>query len=181
MKKKPSTQHQTPASFWRRFVDDTFVIIQKEKEDSFFKHINNIDNKIQFTREASRSDGSMPFLNTLVTINGDGSLNTKVYRKPTHTDLYLQWDSHHSIAAKYSVINTLHHRAKSVSSNNQLLKEEEDHLQEVLTRNKYPLWALNRVKIKSKNSQAQHQHRTQPNVNTRGATGNQSHIWCFLM
>ena len=160
-----------PPSFWRRFVDDTFVIIQKAKEDSFFNHINNIDNKIQFTKEASRSDGSMPFLDTLVTINGDGSLNTKVYRKPTHTGLYLQWHSHHSIAANHSVINTLHHRAKAVSSNNQLLKEKEDHLQEVLTRN--PLWALNRVKIKSKNSQAQHQHRTQPNVNTRGATGNQ--------
>ena len=106
-----------PPTFWRRFVDDTFVIIQKAKEDSFFNHINSIDNKIQFTKEASRSDGSMPFLDTLVTINGDGSLNTKVYRKPTHTDLYLQWDSHHSIAAKYSVINTLHHRAKAVSSN----------------------------------------------------------------
>ena len=60
-----------------------------------------------------------------------------------------------------------------MSSNNQLLKEEEDHLQEVLTRNKYPSWALNRVKIKSKNSQAQHQHRTQPKVNTRGTTVNQ--------
>ena len=78
-----------PPTFWRRFVDDTFVIIQKEKKDSFFNHINNIDNKIQFTKEASTSDGSMPFLDTLVTINGDGSLNTKVYRKPTHTDLYL--------------------------------------------------------------------------------------------
>ena len=79
----------------------------------------------------------------------------------------------YGIAAKYSVINTLHHRAKAVSSNNQLQKEEEDHLQEVLTRNKYPPWALNRVKIKSKNSQAQHQHRTQPKVNTRGTTANQ--------
>ena len=128
-----------PPTFWRRFVDDTFVIIQKTKEDSFFNHINNIDDKIQFTKEASRSDGSMPFFDTLVTINVDGSLNTKVYRKPTHTDLYLQWDSHHSIAAKYSVINTLHHRAKAVCSNNQLLKEEEDHLQKVLTGHKYPL------------------------------------------
>ena len=162
-----------PPTFWRRFVDDTFVIIQKAKEDSFFNHINSIDNKIQFTKEASRSDGSMPFLDTLVTINGDGSLNTKVYRKPTHTDLYLQWNSHHSIAAKYSVINTLHHRAKAVSSNNQLLKEEEDHLQEVLTRNKYPLWALNGVKIKNKTTQVQQQHRIQPNANTRGTIGNQ--------
>ena len=160
-----------PPTFWRRFVDDTFVIIKKTKEDSF-NHINSIDDKIQFTKEAGRSDGSMPFLDTLVIINGDGSLNTKVYRKPTHTDLYLQWDSHHSIAAKYSVINTLHHRAKAVCSNNQLLKEEEDHLQEVLTGNKYPLWALNRVKIKNKTTQAQ-QQRIQPNVNTKGTTCNQ--------
>ena len=169
-----------PPTFWRRFVDDTFVIIQKAKEDSFFNHINSIDNKIQFTKEASRSDGSMPFLDTLVTINGDGSLNTKVYRKPTHTDLYLQWDSHHSIAAKYSVINTLHHRAKAVSSNNQLLKEEEDHPQEVLTRNKYPLWALNRVKIKNKTTQVQQQQRTQPNANTRGTIGNQKSYMVLL-
>ena len=74
-----------PHTFWRRFVDDTFVIIQKTKEDSFFNHINNIDDKIQFTKEASRSDGSMPFLDTLVTINGDGSLNTKsVQEANTH-------------------------------------------------------------------------------------------------
>ena len=66
-----------PPTFWRRFVDDTFVIIQKTQEDIFFQHINSIDEKIQFTKEASRGDGSMPFLDTLVTINEDGSLNTK--------------------------------------------------------------------------------------------------------
>ena len=30
-----------------------------------------------------------------------------------HTDQYLQWDSHHNIAAKYSVISTLTHRGKT--------------------------------------------------------------------
>ena len=167
-----ATTAPQPPTFWRRFVDDTFVIIQKTEEDSFFNHINNIDDKIQFTKEASRSDGSMPFLDTLITINGDDSLNTKVYRKRTHTDLYLQWDSHHSIAAKYSVINTLHYRTKAVCSNNQLLKEVEDHLQKVLTGNKYPLWALNRVKIKNKTTQAQ-QQRKQQNANAKVTTGNQ--------
>ena len=160
-----------PPTFWRRFVDDAFVTIQKTQEDSFFKHINTIDDKIQFTKEAGRSDGSMPFLDTLITINVDGSLNTKVYRKPTHTDLYLQWDSHHSIAAKYSVINTLHYRAKAVCSNKQLLKEEEDHLQKVLTENKYPMWALNRVKLKTKATQAQEQCK-QKNTNVKDTPGN---------
>ena len=37
-----------------------------------------------------------------------------VYQKPTHTDQYLQWDSHHSLSAKYSVMGTLTHRAKTV-------------------------------------------------------------------
>ena len=47
------------------------------------------------------------FSDTLVTPRSDGSLSTIVYRKPTHADLYLQWDSHHTIAAKYSMVNTL--------------------------------------------------------------------------
>ena len=45
--------------------------------------------------------------------NEDGSLSSTVYRKPTHTDLYLWWDSHHTLLSKYSVIGTLHHRAKN--------------------------------------------------------------------
>ena len=92
-------------------------------------HINSMDEKIQFTIEDSREDGFMAFLDTLVIPCSDGSLSTKVYRKPTHTDLYLQWDSHHTIAAKYSVVSTLHHRAKAVCSTKQLLDEEEHHLQ----------------------------------------------------
>ena len=149
-------------SIWLYVVQwEFFANIFPLQEDTFFIHINNIDDKIQFTKEASRSDGSMSFLDTLVTINGDGSLNTKVYRKPTHTDLYLQWDSHHSIAAIYSVINMLHHRAKAVCSNKQLLEEEEDHLKKVLTENKYPMWALNRVKLKTKTTQVQEQRKPQ--------------------
>ena len=39
-----STAPQPPI-FWRMFVDGTFVIIQKTQEDSFFQHINSIDDK----------------------------------------------------------------------------------------------------------------------------------------
>ena len=144
---------------------------RRPKKKAFFQHMNSIDDKIQFTKEARRGEGSMPFLDTLVTINEDGSLNTGVYIKPTHTDLYLQWDSHHSIAVRYSVINTLHYRAKAVSSNKQLLKEEEDHLQKVLIENKYPIWALNRVKLKTKANQAQEQCK-QKNTNAKETSGN---------
>ena len=44
-----------------KILDDTFVIIKKAHKDSFISHINSIDEKIQFTLEDSRNDGSMPF------------------------------------------------------------------------------------------------------------------------
>ena len=103
---------QNPPTFWRRFVDDTLTIIKSSQIDNFLQHLNSIDQaNIKFTKEDSRPDGSMPFLDILITPEQDGSLKTTVYRKPTHTDLYLQWDSNHTITSKYGVVGTLHHRA----------------------------------------------------------------------
>ena len=131
-----------PPAFWKRFVDDTFVIIKSFHKQEFLDHINPIDTNIQFTSEESREDGSMPFLDILIIPQEDGTFHTTIYRKPTHTDMYLQWDSQHPISSKYSVVGTLHHRASTVCSNTKLLKQEEQHLQEALTTCKYPtgLW-----------------------------------------
>ena len=92
----------------------------------------------------------MPFLDILVTPAEDGSLKTAVFRKPTHTDLYLQWDSHHNIQSKYSVAGTLCHRATAICSNPTLLQEEE-HLFNALKKCKYPTWAIHRAKLKIQN------------------------------
>ena len=113
-----------PPRIWKRYVHDTSVIQQVSNREQFFQHINSVDPSIIFTAEETRSDGSKPFLDTLITPQIDGTLTTSVYRKPTHTDLYLQWGSHHNLAHKYSVINTLTHSARAVCSNPQLLKEE---------------------------------------------------------
>ena len=68
-----------------------------------------------------------------------------MYRKPTHTDQYLQWDSHHHLSAKFSVIQTLSHRASTVCSKPELLQQEKDHLRKALTKCNYPKWALDKV------------------------------------
>ena len=93
----------------------------------------------------------MPFLDILVTPEDDGSLKTSVFRKTTHTDLYLQWDSHHTIPSKYSVAGTLFHRASTVCSTPKLLQEQEEHLLRALTKCKYPTWAIKRARIRSQN------------------------------
>ena len=88
-----------PPSLWLRFVDDTFVINRAEHSQALLQHINNQDLYIQFTVEPTQQ-GSLQFLDTLVTIQQDNTFSTSVYRKPTHTDQYLHWDSNHHITAK---------------------------------------------------------------------------------
>ena len=62
-----------------------------------------------------------------------------------HMDQYLWWDSHHYLVAKFSVINTLTHRARTVCTKPELLNQEIQHLREPLTKCKYTKWALDKT------------------------------------
>ena len=93
----------------------------------------------------NKEDGSIPFLDTIVKPEANGSLSITVYRKPTHTDQYLQWNSHHHLSAKFSVIQTLSHRACTMCSNPELLQKEREHLRKALTKCNYLKWALDKV------------------------------------
>ena len=139
----------TPLTLWKRFVDDTFIIIKRSSKESFLENLNSIDDNIHFTCEEPNEDGSIAFLDMLITPDENGRLNTSVYRKETHTDQYLHWDSHHSISSKYSVVGTLFHRARTVYSTPVELQKEVKHLHQSLKRCKYPDWAINRVKLRS--------------------------------
>ena len=137
-----------PPRYWYRFVDETWVIQQSIHKQGFLEHTNSIDPAIKFTVEGSQGYGGIPFLHTLVTPEADSSLSFTVYHKSTHTDQYLQWHSHHNVSAKYSVIGTLTHRAKTVCTKPELLQKELSHLREALIKCKYPPWAINRVQSK---------------------------------
>ena len=78
-----------------------------------------------------------------------------MYRKPTHTDQYLQWDSHHHLSAKFSVIQTLSHRASTVCSKPELLQQEKEYLRKALTKCKYAKWALDKVEKRLNQSSRQ--------------------------
>ena len=108
-------------------------------------HIYSIDPAIKFTVEDNKKDGTIPFLDTIFKPEANGRLSITVFRKPTHMDQYLQCDSHHHLSAKYSVINTLTHRGKTICNKPGLLQEEMDHLKKALTHCRYPKWAIDRV------------------------------------
>ena len=137
-------------SLWLRFVDDIFVINRAEHSHDLLHHINNHDPHIQFTVEPTQQ-GSLPFLDTLVTIEPDNTFSTTVYRKPTHMDKYLHWDSNHHITAKQSVYNTLAHRSKIVSSTQDKMDRELQHIRTSLQQCQYPDWALNQWQHKFTN------------------------------
>ena len=160
------TQH--PPRIWKRYVDDTCVVIDSARKEEFLEYINNIDPHIQFTTEDAKADGSIPILDTIIMLQPDNSHLTSEYRKPTHTDLYSHWDSHHHLSPKFSVINTLKHRAKTVCSNHHLLKEEEEnHLNKALIGCKYQVWVINRVNINQNKKNKQGTNRTKTNTNSK--------------
>ena len=80
---------------WLCYIDDTFVIWPHGQQalGEFHSHLNSQNQDIQFTmKEESR--GELLFLDTLVKRDGSKEI-TKVYRKPTHTDRYIHFSSHH--------------------------------------------------------------------------------------
>ena len=73
--------------FLKRYV---LSVVPANQVDEMLAHINSIDKNIQFTLERGHA---ISFLDIKIMRNDDGSLTTKVYRKPTHTDQYLQFSS----------------------------------------------------------------------------------------
>ena len=134
--KRLLTTFNSPPKCYERFVDDTFSIIKRSLLDAFFNYMNSLHPKIQFTIE-EESNGTLPFLDTLLKRNIDGTISVQVYRKPTHTDQYLNFESNHPHKTKESVITALFKRAKDIVSDLNDLKTENDRICDVLTQNGY--------------------------------------------
>ena len=81
------------------------------------------------------TNGSLPFLDVLITRQPDGTLGHSVYRKPTHTDRYLSARSFHPPLVKSSIQRTLV-QAHNISDD-QNLKQELQHVKEVLRNDGY--------------------------------------------
>ena len=76
------------------YVDDTFTILDRDRVDVFLQHLNSQQPSNRFTMEIE-NNSKIAFLDTSVYREPDGRLTTSVYRKPTHTDQYLAYDSYH--------------------------------------------------------------------------------------
>ena len=103
--------------------------------ENFFHHINNLHQNIKFTME-EESNGELAFLDTLLKRN-NGEISVLVYRKPTYTDQYLHYSSHHQTSCKESVVSSFFNRAYSIITNKYDLHKEIARIKQVLKENGY--------------------------------------------
>ena len=97
--------HPDVFKVWKRVVDDVFCIMKRSKIDEALNILNAQDESIRFTVEIEK-DGCLPFLDVMV-IRQNGSLEFDVYRKPTHTDLYINNKSYNPPPHKLAAFNSM--------------------------------------------------------------------------
>ena len=82
------------------------------------------------------SNPELAFLDALLKRN-NGKISVQVYKKPTHTDQYLQCSFHHQTSGKENVIFSLLNRAYSVITNKDDLTKENARTKQLLKENGY--------------------------------------------
>ena len=124
-------------------------------------HINNLHQNIKFTME-KESNGELAFLDTLLERN-NGEISVLVCRKPTHTDQYLHYSSHHQTSCKESVASSLFNRVSSIITNKDDLHKENSRIKQVLKENGYQESIIRKIfrRITDNHSLPQSQQLTQ--------------------
>ncbi len=131
---------------WWRYVDDIYCILLLEDSDNIeliIFRLNSIHPSIKFTYEKESTEGKLAFLQVLSVPNLTGHFDTSIYRKPTHTNLYVRWDSAHPVTQKIGIFRTLLHQAGKLCSTDGAFKSEIDHLFSTFKELGYPENLLN--------------------------------------
>ena len=123
---------------WRRYVDDTFTVVEKGTIDEIISVLNNFHPNIKFTHEMEHQQ-QIAFLDVLLKKQQDGTLQTSVYRKPTNNSIYIHWQSYAPKQWKIGTLSGIVRRAHEICSTEELLREEIRHIKRVFTEtNGYP-------------------------------------------
>ena len=118
-----------------RYVDDIFALFRNESDaDTFLNVLNDLHPCLTFTIE--KGNKSMPFLDVNVSIDSK-SFVTTVYRKETHTGVFLNFYAMAPSAWKRGVIMCLLYRAKMICSSVSLFNTEVGALRDMFFRNSY--------------------------------------------
>ena len=101
--------------YYRRYVDDSFIVFKSRDHIlPFLNYLNSKHTNITFTYDVEK-DKCLPFLDENILFS-NGKFSTTVYRKPTFTGLFTNFESFIPITYKRGLINTLLFRYFNISS-----------------------------------------------------------------
>nr|VZI42595.1 unnamed protein product [Spirometra erinaceieuropaei] len=135
-------QHHRP-KFWARYLDDTFVVIERDQVLTFKERLKSVFPDIQFTMEEEKNN-QLAFLDVLVCRNDCGGLKTKVFGKATNTTQILNFNSNHPISHKRSCVRALYRRVETNCSEMDDRAADLQYLRRVMRANGYPSNFVNR-------------------------------------
>ena len=106
---------------WKRYLDDCFIFWKCPWGDinELRNLLQNLHPKIKFTMEHSLKE--LPFLDILIK-NANGQIITDIYHKPTDTQQYLHFKSHHPKNCIKSIPYTLARRIHTIITDKNLKK-----------------------------------------------------------
>ena len=123
---------------WKRSVDDTFAFVLPDKTGYIVNQLNSFDENIKFTFEMEK-ENKLTFLDVMVIGNTNDIINTTLYRKPTNTDIYINWRSHSPMQWKKTTANVLIQRTIKICSREKFLHKKLDAIKHNLCEvNDYP-------------------------------------------
>jgi hypothetical protein len=124
------TADHKPAK-WFRYSDDTFVVWSHKpaRLQQLFYHLRSVRPTIKFKMEVNANDNIL-FLDFFLRKSGP-KLASEVYRKPTHTDRYLNVNSNLPLYLNREVVHGLTSRPK-VKCQKDLYKEIESMRQDLM-------------------------------------------------
>ena len=148
---------------WKRYVDDVLATVKKDKTDDILHSINNTTENIRFTNEEEHNN-QIAFLDVLLTRTNDGTINTQVYRKKTHTDQILNFNSNHPTQHKIICITTYLTESTHIVTQNKQSKANRTQISIFSFHEKYsyPRNFINKVLTKIRNKQRINKPNEQP-------------------
>ena len=123
--------------FYRRYVDDIFLFFKSIDHLKYFQDfLNSCHINMSFSMETEK-ENKLSFLDVEV-IREQGKFTTTVYRKPTFSDVYSNFESFLPSVYKFGMVYTLVYRCFRISSNWTQFHTELTFLKGIFRKNGYP-------------------------------------------
>lgn len=123
--------------FYRRYVDDCFLIVRSSDIDLIFNTFNNSNDYLKFTIEFENNN-NINFLDLNIIRRDDDVPLTDWFQKPSATGRYINFRSHHPISTKRAIIYNLVDKIVFLSHPS-FHKKNFDLITSTLVKNNYPL------------------------------------------